>query len=470
MGCAASNPDVTDATVITGNATQEKRRSKGSSSKGISLKSMESIRSAIESLSINELELIQLMTSFNKEQLSMFAKDYKVQTGVDLLPFLREKLNGPLEKLILSCFKLDVDLRTELIRESLQEKATDIEQLTDVVLTLSDTKAYDLIRNYDLLYGGSVITDIRNDYNGDKLWQRLVIRILSSKRVSRSTSTTHNTTTNIDTDTDTHFSGVETSASALGKMFTMDAERLIMDIRERNFDHLLTLMATALPIEYVSICRKYFEMKGTVLRRDVADALEHRPEERYALLLTHDYLHNPANAYAFMAHTALVGGVSRDDSRLTRAAILSYGEYPDVPTVYRELYGTNLEDTIEKTGSGSYEATLTILWKIDKVKESAPATSTHTKGSASKSKSVNDHTNDPTSTFEAEDGTAKANTYIGSDSINATQTGGIRPLKGKKGDSKISEEVATPSLLTDTVEERIQTPAASEPSTPRIAQ
>lgn len=122
MGCAASTPDVADATAVMGNHGPEKHRAKGMSNKGISLKSMESIRSAIESLLINEPELTKLMTSFSKEHLFMFAKDYQTQTGTDLLSLLREKLNGPLEKLILSSFKPDVTLRTELIRESLQER------------------------------------------------------------------------------------------------------------------------------------------------------------------------------------------------------------------------------------------------------------------------------------------------------------------------------------------------------------
>lgn len=470
MGCAASAPDVADATAVTGSTGQEKSRSKGASGKGISLKSMESIRSAIESLSINELELAHLVVSFSKEQLAMFVKDYPTQSEMDLLTLLREKLNGPLERLILSCFKLDVDLRTELIRESLQGKATDIEQLTDVVLTLNGVKAHEITKNYELLYGGSIITDIRNDYNGDKLWQRLVVRILSSKRVSRSSPVAHGAPSNSDADADAYTAGTEAGTNTLGKMFTSDAERLIMDIRERNFEHLLFLMATALPTEYVSICKKYFEMKGTVLRHDVADALEHRLEERYALLLAHDYLHSPASAYAFMAHTALVEGVSRDDARLARAAILSYDEHPDVPAVYRELYGTSLEDAIEKTGTGSYETTLTILWKIDKVKESALATDIYTKGSASKGRDAHGPRGEPVVASAIEDGAAEttAQAHARSKSRNTAQVGGIRPSKGsKKGDSKISEEeAATPSLLTDTMEERLQTPVASEPSTP----
>ncbi|ESU38525.1 Hypothetical protein DHA2_152908 [Giardia duodenalis] len=436
MGCAASTPDIADATAVMGNHGPEKHRAKGMSNKGISLKSMESIRSAIESLLINEPELTKLMTSFSKEHLFMFAKDYQTQTGTDLLSLLREKLNGPLEKLILSSFKPDVTLRTELIRESLQGKATDIEQLTDVVLTLSDSRACEIVQNYDLLYGGSVITDIRHDYNGDKLWQRLITRILSSKRVSRSSLAMQSTTLASDGDVDTHAVGVEANTGTLGKLLVADAERLVMDIRERNFEHLLLLMATALPAEYVSICKKYFEMKGTVLRQDIADALEHRPEERYALLLAHDYLHNPAAAYAFMAHTALVAGISRDDARLTRAAILSYEEHPDVPAVYRELYGVALEDAIEKTGTGSYESTLLILWKIDRPK-------------------------DPATGPEAENGPAETAAHAGNKAKQSSKG-------NKKSDSKADKEgAATPVLQNDTMEERLPTPAASEPSTPR---
>ncbi|EFO65569.1 Alpha-19 giardin [Giardia lamblia P15] len=435
MGCAASNPDVVDATVVMGTSGQEKSRTKGMSSKGISLKSMESIKSAIESLLINELELTRLMTSFSKEHLFMFAKDYQTQTGTDLLSLLREKLNGPLEKIILSSFKPDVTLRTELIRESLQGKATDIEQLTDVVLTLSESKACEIAENYDLLYGGSVITDIRHDYNGDKLWQRLVIRILSSKRASRLTLAMQSTTLTSDGDADTHAMGTETSVGTLGKLLVADAERLVMDIRERNFEHLLLLMATALPTEYVSICKKYFEMKGTVLRQDITDALEHRPEERYALLLAHDYLHSPATAYAFMAHTALVAGISRDDARLTRAAILSYEEHPDVPAAYHDLYGVALEDAIERTGTGSYESTLLILWRIDKAKDPAVVVP------------------------EVEDGATGTTAHAGNKSKQLSKG-------SKKNDSKVNKEGTVTSVpQNDAMEERLLTPTASEPST-----
>lgn len=463
MGCAASAPDVADATVITGSAGQEKQRGKGASSKGISLKSMESIRSAIESLLINEPELTQLMASFSKEQLSLFAKDYQTQTGTDLLSSLREKLNGPLEKLILSCFKTDVTLRTELIRESLRGKTTDVEQLTDVVLTLSESKAHEIVANYDLLYGGSVITDIRHDYNGDKLWQRLIVRILSSKRVSRTTPAIQTATLSSDADADA--ASVDTNTTTLGKLIAADAERLVMDIRERNFEHLLLLMATAPPAEYVSICKKYFEMKGTVLRQDIADALEHRPEERYALLLTHDYLHNPANAYAFMVHTALAAGISRDDARLTRAAILSYEEHPDVPAVYCELYGAALEDAIEKTGTGSYETTLLVLWKIDKAKEIVGTASPHVKVAGSKGKSATQNASEAATSSGIED--AGATGAADSSSKKSAQTSGSKVASkgGKKDTSKVDkEETVAPTSQTDTMEERLQSPAASEAS------
>lgn len=55
------------------------------------------------------------------------------------------------------------------------------------------------------------------------------------------------TTLASDGDVDTHAVGAEANTGTLGKLLVADAERLVMDIRERNFEHLLLLMATALP-------------------------------------------------------------------------------------------------------------------------------------------------------------------------------------------------------------------------------
>jgi hypothetical protein len=104
------------------------------------------------------------------------------------------------------------------------------------------------------------------------------------------------------------------------------------------------------------------QMYGKSLRACIAS--EFSLSSKFAFLLAHDYLNNPAEAVAFSVHQAVYGAGTDDDSLITATVLFSdYFRGPIIKTAYRQF--GDMGYAIRTDLSGKYEDAVLGLWGLE---------------------------------------------------------------------------------------------------------
>eukprot|EP00768_Dysnectes_brevis_P000359 gnl/Dysnectes_brevis/107_a128_7118.p1 GENE.gnl/Dysnectes_brevis/107_a128_7118~~gnl/Dysnectes_brevis/107_a128_7118.p1 ORF type:complete len:311 (+),score=130.28 gnl/Dysnectes_brevis/107_a128_7118:101-1033(+) len=294
-----------------------------------------SLFKACKGLGTDDAVVVNVLGSHENIHLMEIAKHFQSQTGYIMHEYLEKELSGNYEKLAVALCKPKRMYEAEICHNAIKGLGTDESGLMELLLARSPAEIEEIKATYFTMYHKHLIETLRKEFSFKSNIGRILLMVLSGGRSAT-----------------VEMGRVQADADALRKAFKGIGT---------DEDVVFEIIANRSPAHYRLVAAAYEKTYKKSLRKVIKSEFSGKLEE--AMCILHDWLIHPAQATAYLIHSA-IAGIGTNDDRLVHVVATRHDVdgAEEIRQLYNAKYGKPGRDQLTKDikgdCSGNYEKLL----------------------------------------------------------------------------------------------------------------